>query len=130
MISIIALILFSFFFCYLSFKIIKCRRFEKIAIGDKNSDILARYISAQRNFFDYSLIFILQLFALENFAVSSLFLTVIFILFFIGRILHFLSLTKFEIKKSGSTYYFRILAMKITFVTILSSSIYLIFLLF
>ncbi len=131
MIFTISLIIFSLIFCFTSLNIIKIRRQEKIAVGFGNSDILSRHIAAQKNLFDYSTIFILQIFALENFAANPFILSILLIFFIFARLIHFLSLTKIEpnsIKKGNPNFKFRILGMKITFFSIISCAFYLIFL--
>jgi uncharacterized membrane protein YecN with MAPEG domain len=131
MITSLLIPLFSIIFCFSSFKIISLRKKEKIVIGTGESEILSRYVAASRNFFEYSIIFIILIFIIEinqtlNYKIT-LFFTFIFLT---GRVLHFLSLTRIEPKSilnKKPNFKFRIFGMLLTFTSILILSFYEIF---
>ncbi len=130
MLFTLSVIIFSLAYCLISLKIIKIRRREKILIGHQNSQILTRYIAAQKNFFEYSIIFILQVFILEVFVAHRIILTALLLLFIIARIMHFLSLVKIEMKDSENSkpkLLFRIWGARLTIFIILFCSFYLAF---
>jgi uncharacterized membrane protein YecN with MAPEG domain len=115
--SIMALI-----YTKLSFKIISLRREFKIAIGDQNNEKLMRAISAQSNFFFYSLIFLLLIFFLEVNGFNKIILLIFSIIFLSARILHFQTISQVNENIKN-----RIIAMKITFISIIFLTIFNIF---
>lgn len=129
MIFNIGLSIFAIAFCLSSFQIIGLRRKEKIAVGFGQSQTLERFIGAARNLFEYSIIFLLLINALEKSEVNPTFLAILLIIFIIARAFHYLSLTRIEpqaIAQNKQNYYYRISSMITTFLMIFVAAITLI----
>jgi uncharacterized membrane protein YecN with MAPEG domain len=104
-------------FFKLTIGIIRIRRKERIAIGDGGNKLLARAIAAQNNFLNYvPLAIILQL-TLIYLSVNPAWLILLAILLLLGRLLHLMSLTIYELK-TPPTYKVRVIGMLLTFSTL------------
>jgi len=122
MITFIFTSLLSLIFVFFSFQIIKRRRKFSVPLGDNNILELRRWISAQNNFVQYSLFFIMLLFFLEVAGNNKIEIIILGSLFFVSRIIHACSLVfieKYENNQLTAIPKVRVLAMMITFFTII-----------
>ncbi len=118
--SIIAAILGVFYF-YLSVFVIKTRRRLKISLGDGNNPQMLKAMSAHSNFQAYTPFLLILLFLLENTAaLPNSFITVLGLMIFIGRLLHFKGIVSDIIK-------FRVSGMLFTLLTLMILSLVLIY---
>jgi hypothetical protein len=121
---------FTLFFVFLSLRVIKGRRKYKIALSDGNNDKLTQLIRSHANFIEYTPLFLMELYCLENTIKNYHFIIHIFaIIFFIGRLIHAHGLSNVEkyeqgILKSGAK--LRVIGMKITFATLITMAFILI----
>jgi uncharacterized membrane protein YecN with MAPEG domain len=111
------------FFVFLSFKVIAARRKFKIGIGNAGNPVLKSAIRVHANFAEYVPLFLIGLYLLELSKPNPLILHCLAIAFFAGRILHYYGVSKKEVYINGllqGASKFRVLAMQITFVCIVS----------
>ncbi|MEO0335540.1 MAG: MAPEG family protein, partial [Pseudomonadota bacterium] len=108
---------------YLSFEVIKQRRMTRTAYG-YGERVMAGHVAAHSNFASYTPLFLLLLIISENqWALPFWAVHFLGISFFIGRLLHFTSLSKHEHKKPPS-FRFRVAGMAITFTAMLLLAVY------
>lgn len=89
--------LLGVFYIFLSLQIISLRRKFKIALGEsKENFLLTRYIRSHANFNEYTPIFLVLLFLLENSGSSWVMIGFLGVIFCFGRLLHAYSLMKAE----------------------------------
>ncbi len=111
------------FFVFLSIKVIVARRKFKIGIGNAGNPVLKAAIRVHANFAEYTPIFLIGLYFLELQKPLHLILHCLAIAFFTGRILHYYGVSRKEVYVDGilqNASNFRVMAMKITFVCILT----------
>lgn len=110
-------------FFFISLETIKARGAQNISLGVGDNNQIIHLVSAHNNFASYTPIFIILMYFLELHKVSDYLLHTIFIIFLIGRVLHFLTM-----KNKEQTFKKRKLAMHLTlWPLILSSCLNLIF---
>lgn len=103
----------------LSMDVIKLRRSLRIVLGDAQNEHLIRAITAQSNFLNYvPMALIIQL-ALVYLHINQWVFVLIIVMLVLGRILHALSIKKFELQKN---YRFRIFSMQLTLYSLILSS--------
>jgi uncharacterized membrane protein YecN with MAPEG domain len=110
--------------CVLSVNVIMERRANNKPVGFDKNTTLERSIRAQGNFTEYAPIFLIGFFVLELLSSSKMLLHSLGLIFFSGRILHFISLCYLE--PLHNIIYVRVVAMSITFGVILTIAIMLI----
>ena len=108
--------LFGFLYIYLTINTIKLRRKLGIPYGTSDSEELARASGAHSNFAQYTPFVLLLSFFCEAIGTNKDVIFGLLLTFFIGRILHFYSVTKNEVK--NKTVKFRVIGMVITITTI------------
>ncbi len=108
----------AFILIFLSIKIIKNRRFSKIALGDKGEDILQRKIRAHGNFIEYTPLFLILLFLVEVEGLNKYFIHIIGATYVIGRISHAYGIIVAEV--SNKNYIYRQTGMVCTFLCLAS----------
>ena len=113
MTSVIYASLAAFLMVWLSLKVIKIRRSNKISIGDGGIDDLTIAIAAQSNAVEYIPISLLLLFALEYNQANMLAIHLLGAALIIGRIVHARGLLSSNLKQ-------RVLGMQITIYTLLA----------
>ena len=113
MTSVIYASLAAFLMVWLSLKVIKIRRSNKISIGDGGIDDLTIAIAAQSNAVEYIPISLLLLFALEYNQANMLAIHLLGAALIIGRIVHAKGLLSSNLKQ-------RVLGMQITIYTLLA----------
>lgn len=97
MISAIFAAILAIFFVFLSFQIIKQRQKSQTALGCGDNNIeLERRIRAHGNFSEYSPLFLLLLFFLEFLKAAKIEITILGMIFVIGRMLHAYGMIKEE----------------------------------
>ena len=116
MTSVIYASLAAFLMVWLSLKVIKIRRSNKISIGDGGIDDLTIAIAAQSNAVEYIPISLLLLFALEYNQANMLAIHLLGTALIIGRIVHARGLLSSNLKQ-------RVLGMQITIYTLLALAI-------
>jgi len=118
------LAILTIIYYYMSFEVIKRRRLEKASIGLGNKGPLSRYASAASNFAHYAPLFIICLIMAEQaWAMPAWLVHVSGIAFVMGRLLHFKSLTEFELREKP-IFKFRVAGMILTFIPLLGLSVY------
>jgi Uncharacterized relative of glutathione S-transferase, MAPEG superfamily len=111
----------------ISINVIGYRRKYKASLGDKGHEDLQRRIRAQANFTEFIPLFLISLIGLEWIAATKeipyylIYLHTIGIIFIVGRIFHIKGMY-------DSSIFFRRNGMRITFYSMLSNSLVLIFL--
>lgn len=111
-------------FVFLSTRVIKGRRKYKIALSDGNNDKLKQLIRSHANFIEYTPLFLMALYCIENNLKSNPIIIHIFAnIFFIGRLIHSYGLTSVEryengILKSGAR--LRVFGMVMTFTILIA----------
>ena len=113
MTSVIYASLAAFLMVWLSLKVIKIRRSNKISIGDGGIDDLTIAIAAQSNAVEYIPISLLLLFALEYNQANMIAIHLLGAALIIGRIVHAKGLLSSNLKQ-------RVLGMQITIYTLLA----------
>ena len=116
MTSVIYASLAAFLMVWLSLKVIKIRRSNKISIGDGGIDDLTIAIAAQSNAVEYIPISLLLLFALEYNQANMIAIHLLGAALIIGRIVHAKGLLSSNLKQ-------RVLGMQITIYTLLALAI-------
>lgn len=109
---------------FMSINVIAERAKVHKLIGFEKGTTLERSIRAQGNFIEYTPIFLIGFIILEYLSSSKALLHSLGLAFFLGRILHFLSLCYLE--PLHNIIYVRVIAMSITFGVILTIAIMLI----
>ncbi len=109
---------------FMSINVITKRRHDHISLGFEKNTALERSIRAQGNFIEYTPIFLIGFIILEYLSSSKAILHSLGLIFFSGRILHFLSLCYLE--PLHNIMHVRVLAMSMTFGVILTIAIMLI----
>ncbi len=121
---------FTLFFVFLSIRVINGRRKYKIALSDGNNDRMKQLVRSHANFTEYTPLFLIGLYCMENNLQNHTIIVHIFaITFLIGRIIHAYglgSVEKYEngILKSSAT--FRVIGMAVTFTALISVALTLI----
>ena len=106
------------FLIFLSFRVIRLRRSQKVSIGSADVPELERAMRVQANFVEYTPITLLLLFLLEQRGASDLTVHVYGFGFAASRLLHFLG-----IRSADAPGVFRVLGMVGTFLVIAALSI-------
>lgn len=114
MISSLYASLLALFFIFLTIKVIKTRRREKIAIGDGGNLALQKAIAAQANFCQSTPIFLILLILTEINGISDFILHFCAALFLCSRIIH-----AYGISQTKENFHFRITGMVATFSSII-----------
>lgn len=112
----------SFLFFFLSFGVIKQRRFFKIALGDNDNIEIKKWIRAQSNFTEYTPFTLMLLFFLEYSGANKIEIAILGTLFTIGRFVHAYGLIKEEKYENGNLTQMpraRRTGMKLTFLIII-----------
>lgn len=118
MISSLYAALLAIIFVFLTIKVIKTRRREKVAIGDGGNLALQKVIAAQANFCQSTPIFLILLILTEICSTSNLILHFCGATFFIGRLIH-----AYGISQIKENFYFRVTGMVATFSSIIILSL-------
>ncbi len=105
--------LLSLLFLFLTIRIIKIRRTNKISIGDGNNLILQKAIRAQSNFCETVPLALILLFIAENNGAWGFLISLFGALLLIGRISH-----AYGISQINENFRFRIFGMAMTFAAI------------
>jgi uncharacterized membrane protein YecN with MAPEG domain len=93
----------------ISLETIKARRKEKISLGAGSENQIIHLVSAHNNFASYVPLFLILLFLIEKAGYHFFFIHLIGIIFFGGRMLHFLTM-----KNKEKTFTKRKLGMQMT----------------
>jgi len=125
--SFIYVALSAFVLYKISINVISERRKNKISFGDDGNRTLMRRIRAQGNFIEYTPIFLISLIGIEwigyekNIPYYLIYVHILGIIFILGRIFHAISLYQKKIS-------FRRIGMRITFYSLITNGLVLIFL--
>ena len=125
--SFIYVALSAFILIKLSINVILERRKNKVSFGDDGNRALMRRIRAQGNFIEYTPIFLISLIGIEwigydkNIPYYLIYVHSLGMIFIVGRILHTISLYQKKIS-------FRRIGMRITFYSLITNGLVLIFL--
>jgi uncharacterized protein len=122
MITPIYAALLAIIFVFLSILTIKVRRELKIPLGDGNNQKLTKIIRAHSNFSEYVPFALLLIYMAEAQGAEKLLVHLLGVVLLTGRILH-----AYGISQENENYKFRVSGMSMTFVSIITSAIYLIF---
>jgi len=123
--SIIAALL-TIFYVVLSFNVIRLRRKKKIRFESAGDNELLQAIRAHANFAEYTPIFLILLMLCESQSLKTIYLTILSLAFFLGRISHAYSLLYSE--SHLNKIFPRQLGMILTFLCLITCSIYLLIL--
>ena len=123
MISIIPLYagVLAILFIYLSVRVIRIRRRERIALGDKGNVHLRRAMAVQANFAEYAPLALLLGGFVEMQGFSSVLVHTIGLILVAGRFVH-----AYGVSQEDENYRFRVIGMSLTFLAIGLSSLILI----
>lgn len=116
MTSVLYASLLALLICYLSLKVIKQRRSNKISLGDGGVEELRIAIAAHANAVEYIPIFLLLLFALEYNQAGLILVHAFGIAFLVGRVLHAHGILTSQLRR-------RVLGMQITLYSIIALAI-------
>ena len=125
--SFIYVALSAFILYKISINVILERRKNKVSFGDDGNRTLIRRIRAQGNFIEYTPIFLISLIGIEwigyekNIPYYLIYVHILGIIFILGRIFHAISLYQKKIS-------FRRIGMRITFYSLITNGLVLIFL--
>ncbi len=122
MITPIYAALLAIIFVFLSISTIKTRRELKIPLGDGNNPKLTRIIRAHSNFAEYVPFALILIYMAESQDAPKLLIHLLGISLLAGRSIH-----AYGINQLNENYKLRVFGMSMTFITIITSSIYLIF---
>ena len=114
--------LLALIFVFLSLSTIKTRRELKIPLGDGNNPKLTKLIRAHSNFAEYVPFALILIYMAETQGANKLFIHLLGITLLIGRSIH-----AYGISQLNENYKFRVSGMTMTFITIITSAIYLVF---
>lgn len=120
-ISVYAAIL-AILFAFLSMRVIRLRRQLQIGLGDAGDKNMLRAISVHSNFSEYVPISLLLIFLVESQAGYSWFVHGLGVCLLVGRLSH-----AYGVSQTNENYNFRVFGMAMTFTSIISSSVYLLF---
>ena len=122
MITPIYAALLAIIFVFLSISTIKVRRELKIALGDGDNPKLIKLIRAHSNFAEYVPLALLLIYMAEAQGAAKVLVHLLGVVLLIGRMVH-----AYGISQENENYRFRVSGMSMTFFSIISSSIYLVF---
>ena len=120
-ISILFTIIFIIFYLILTIITINVRKSSKVAYGDDNNKKLIKAIRAHANFFEFTVFFIISSFLLELLDGALIYIFLVNIIFFLGRISHAYSMFKEKLL-------FRQIGMMATLTCYVFNCIYLLYL--
>jgi uncharacterized membrane protein YecN with MAPEG domain len=110
--------IFAFLFVFLSFRVIKARRQEKIAIGAGGSAVVERAMRVHANFAEYVPFALLLLSFIEQKGAHYLYVNFLCLLLLVGRSVHI-----FGVSNENENFRYRVLGMSMTFATIIFAAI-------
>ena len=116
------LALFGLFFVFLSLRVIKLRRANKVALGDGDLPAIKRAIRAHGNFIEYVPLTALILLVLELRGTAGWWIHALALTLLLGRVLHAYSISQVEEQLK-----FRVSGMMLTFLTLNLSALTLLF---
>lgn len=120
-ISILFTIIFIIFYLILTIITIKARRAAQVEYGDGFNKNLTKAIRAHGNFFEFTVFFIISSFLLELLDGALIYIFLVNIIFFLGRISHAYSMFKEKLL-------FRQIGMMATLTCYVFNCIYLLYL--
>jgi len=120
-ISILFTIIFIIFYLILTIITIKTRRAARVEYGDGFNKNLTKAIRAHGNFFEFTVFFIISSFLLELLDGALIYIFLVNIIFFLGRISHAYSMFKEKLL-------FRQIGMMATLTCYVFNCIYLLYL--
>lgn len=120
-ISILFTIIFIIFYLILTIITIKARRAARVEYGDGFNKDLTKAIRAHGNFFEFTVFFIISSFLLELLDGALIYIFLVNIIFFLGRISHAYSMFKEKLL-------FRQIGMMTTLTCYVFNCIYLLYL--
>ena len=110
--------IFALVFVFLSFRVIKARRQEKIAIGVGGSAVVERAMRVHANFAEYVPFALLLLSFIEQKGAHFLYVNFLCLLLLVGRSVHI-----FGVSNENENFRYRIHGMLMTFATIVLAAI-------
>ena len=110
--------IFALLFVFLSFRVIKARRQEKIAIGAGGSAVLERAMRVHANFAEYVPFALLLLSFIEQKGGHFLYVNILCLMLLAGRSLHI-----YGVSNENENLRYRVLGMSMTFATIIFSAL-------
>jgi uncharacterized membrane protein YecN with MAPEG domain len=120
-ISILFTVIFIIFYLVLTIITIKARRVALVEYGDGLNKDLTKAIRAHGNFFEFTVFFIISSFLLEVLDGALIYIFLVNIIFFLGRISHAYSMFKEKLL-------FRQIGMTVTLACYVFNCIYLLYL--
>jgi uncharacterized membrane protein YecN with MAPEG domain len=120
-ISILFTVIFIIFYLVLTIITIKARRVALVEYGDGLNKDLTKAIRAHGNFFEFTVFFIISSFLLEVLDGALIYIFLVNIIFFLGRISHAYSMFKEKLL-------FRVIGMTATLTCYVFNCIYLLYL--
>jgi uncharacterized membrane protein YecN with MAPEG domain len=112
--------LLAILFVVLSIRTIRARRRFQIGLGDAGNAQMLRAIGVHANFAEYAPLCLLLLFFVEERGASTWLVNALCLSLTIGRLSH-----AYGVSQANENFKFRVAGMVMTFITILSSSAYL-----
>ena len=110
--------IFALIFVFLSFRVIKARRQEKIALGAGGSAVVERAMRVHANFAEYVPFTLLLLSFIEQKGAHFLCVNILCLLLLAGRSLHI-----YGVSNENENLRYRVLGMSMTFATIIFSAL-------
>ena len=110
--------IFALLFVFLSFRVIKARRQEKIAIGAGGSAVVERAMRVHANFAEYVPFALLLLSFIEQKGAHFLYVNILCLMLLAGRSLHI-----YGVSNENENLRYRVLGMSMTFATIIFSAL-------
>jgi uncharacterized membrane protein YecN with MAPEG domain len=120
-ISILFTIIFIIFYLVLTIITIRARKSARVEYGDGFNKELTKAIRAHGNFFEFTVFFIISSFLLEILEGNQIYILIVNLIFFLGRISHAYSMLKEKLL-------FRMIGMMATLTCYVTNCIYLIYL--
>lgn len=110
----------ALFYLFLTSKVIKARRVNRISLGSGGNNEILNIVSAHNNFSNYVGLFLIGLIILELNQTNKIFLHCLGMSFIVGRALHFYALNKNEFKFLK----IRVLGMMLTLIPIAAMAVF------
>ena len=120
-VSILFTIIFIIFYLVLTIITIRARKSARVEYGDGFNKELTKAIRAHGNFFEFTVFFIISSFLLELLEGNQIYIFIVNLTFFLGRISHAYSMLKEKLL-------FRMMGMMATLTCYVTNCIYLIYL--
>jgi uncharacterized membrane protein YecN with MAPEG domain len=114
--------LFALLYVALSIRTLRLRRTLRIAIGDSGNEKMLRAMRVHSNFAEYVPFSLLLILLVETQGAPALLVHALCLVLFVGRLSH-----AFGVSQTKENYRYRVFGMVLTFTTLITSAVYLLF---